>query len=142
MKDNVKKLRYRDKDYTLVFNLNVMERIQEEYGSLDRWTALTDGSYDMEKRYEAKNGSLDGFDVLTDEQKAEYIAEPNIAAVRFGVCEMLNEGIEIENENNGEDQPPLSLKTVGRMLTELGLANVTSKMQGVVIDSTATEEKN
>ena len=36
-------LQYKNKTYKLVFNLNVMEAIQEEYGSVDKWGSLTDG---------------------------------------------------------------------------------------------------
>lgn len=114
MQDITGKITYKGNDYKLVFNLNVMERIQEEYGSLDKWGELTDGSK----------------------------GEPNAKAVIFGFAEMLNEGIDIANEENGTNHPPFSLKQVGRMITEFGLLNATSTMTNTVIESTKAVEKN
>lgn len=116
MKDVNMKIRHREKEYRLVFNLNVMERIQEEYGTIDKWGELTEGK--------GKN------------------KEPNAKAVIFGFTEMLNEGIDIENEENGTDIKPLTLKQVGRMITEIGLETVTGKLHDTVIKSTESTEKN
>lgn len=113
MKDLNGKIQYRGKEYTLVFNLNVMEKIQEEYKSLDRWGDLTDGV----------NG------------------EPNAKAIIFGFTQMLNEGIDIENDENGMRDKFLTQKQVGRMLTEIGLAQATSVMNETVINSTQGEEE-
>lgn len=109
------KITYRGKEYTLVFNLNVMERIQQEYGTVDKWGELT--------------SSRDG-------------SEPDAKAVIFGFTEMLNEGIDIENDENGTDIKPLTLKQVGRMITEAGLVKATGVMQDTVIASTQGTEKN
>lgn len=114
MKDFNGKVTYKGKEYKLVFNLNVMERVQEEYESLNKWAELTDG----------KNG------------------EPNAKAVIFGFTEMLNEGIDIENEENGTDIKPLTLKQVGRMITEIGIREATAQLNDTVINSTKSEEKN
>jgi hypothetical protein len=116
MKDINGKLQYKGKEYHLVFNLNVMQAIQNEYGSVDEWGKMTDGS--------SNNG------------------EPNAKAVIYGFTEMLNEGIDIDNEENGTDDKPLTLKQVGRMITEIGLQNATQKLNETVIDSTKSEEKN
>lgn len=112
MKDINGKIQYKDKEYKLVFNLNVMERIQEEYGSIEEWGNLTSGG------------------------------EPNAKAVIFGFTEMLNEGIDIENEENGTDIKPLTLKQVGRMITEIGFENATEKLSKTVVESTKSGEKN
>lgn len=116
MKDINGKLQYKGKEYHFVFNLNVMQAIQNEYGSVDEWGKMTDGS--------SNNG------------------EPNAKAVIYGFTEMLNEGIDIDNEENGTDDKPLTLKQVGRMITEIGLQNATKKLNETVIDSTKSEEKN
>lgn len=113
MKEMRNEIEYNGKKYNLVFNLNVMEAIQDEYGTLDKWGELTDG----------KSG------------------EPNVKAVKFGFLQMLNEGIDIDNENNGTDIKPLTDKQVGRLLTEIGLANVTKQMNKTVIESTKSDEK-
>ena len=114
MKDFNGKIQYKDKEYNLVFNLNVMEVIQEKYGSIEEWGKLTDGG--------------DG--------------EPNAKAVIFGFTAMLNEGIDIDNEENGTKEKALTLKQVGRLITEIGLDNATEKLNETVIESTKSEEKN
>ncbi len=114
MKDFNGEIQYKDKTYKLVFNLNVMELIQEKYGSIEEWGNLTDGQG----------------------------GEPNAKAVIFGFTAMLNEGIDIDNEENGTKEKPMTLKQVGRLITEIGLQNATEKLNETVIESTKSEEKN
>ena len=116
MKEISKEFEYKGKTYNLVFNLNVMEVIQDKYGTLENWGKLTDG--------------------------AENDGEPNAKAVIFGITAMLNEGIDIENEENGTEEKMLTNKQVGRMITEIGLKSSAQLMNGVVIDSTQSAEKN
>lgn len=116
MKEVSKILEYKDKKYKLVFNLNVMEVIQEKYGTLENWGKLTDG--------------------------AENEGEPNAKAIIFGITAMLNEGIDIDNEENGTKEKMLTKKQVGRMITEIGLKSSARLMNGVVVDSTKSGEKN
>ena len=115
MKTLTKQIIYKNKVYDIVFNLNVMEEIQEKYGSLDKWAKLTSSN----------KGS-----------------EPNAKAVIFGFTAMINEGLEISNETNNENNSLLTEKQVGRMITDIGLKESTSKLQETVIESTNTEEKN
>ena len=105
---------YKDREYGLEFNLNVMGQIQDEYGSLDEWGKLT----------EPEDG------------------EPNIKALVFGVMCMVNEAIDISNEDNGTNEPPMTKKQVGRMLTEVGLENVASAAKATVIEATEDDSKN
>lgn len=114
MKDIERTIQYDDKEYSLVFNLNVMEEIQEEYGTLDKWADLTDGSK----------------------------GEPNAKAIIFGFHSMLNEGIDINNERYGLDVKPLTLKQAGRIITRIGLDTATNVLNQTVIDSTQSAEKN
>ena len=115
MKDFNGEIQYNGTIYKLVFNLNVMEKIQEEYGSLDAWGSLTDGTNK---------------------------GEPDAKAVIFGFTEMINEGIDISNDENETDIKPLTKKQVGRLITEIGLANATEKLNDTVVNSTKGEEKN
>ena len=101
-------VKYKDKEITLVFNLNVMQAIQEEYGTVEKWGKLTDG----------ESGEVD------------------VKALKFGVTQMINEGIDIENEENGTDEPFMTEKKVGRMITEVGLDIMTKAMNETVIDAT------
>ena len=116
MKEISKTLEYKGKKYNLVFNLNVMEVIQDKYGTLENWGKLTDG--------------------------AENDGEPNAKAVIFGITAMLNEGIDIDNEENGTSEKMLTNKQVGRMITDIGLQSSAQLMNGVVVDSTQSAEKN
>lgn len=116
MKEISKTLEYKDKKYKLVFNLNVMEVIQDKYGTLEKWGKLTDG--------------------------AENDGEPNAKAVIFGITAMLNEGIDIDNEENGTKEKMLTKKQVGRIITEIGLKSSAQLMNGVVVESTKSGEKN
>lgn len=105
-------IEYKGKTYKLVFNLNVMEAIQNEYGTLDKWGELTDGG---------KNGETD------------------IKALVFGFTEMVNEGIEIDNEDNGTNTPLLTHKQVARLLTDYGIDKATDNMNSLVVDSTKAD---
>ena len=111
-------IEYKNKVYILSFNLNVMEIIQDEYGTLEKWGELTAG-------------------------------EPNAKAVKFGFGAMLNEGVDIYNEDHeGEEgfepRKYFTPSQVGRLITEIGLAEVQGKLHDVVIESVddGTESKN
>lgn len=95
---------YKGKTYLLAFNLNVMEEIQEEYGTIEKWGELTSG-------------------------------EPNAKAVKFGFGAMLNEGIDIYNEEHEDSRPFFTPSQVGRLITEVGLSEITERMQDVVVES-------
>lgn len=114
MKSKLQEIEYRDKTYELAFDLNVMEAIQDEYGSIEAWGKLVEPD--------------DG--------------EPNIKALVFGATEMINEGIEISNDEDGADEKLMTHKQVARILTEVGLESVTGKVQQTVVDSTADDSKN
>ena len=115
MKEMFNKINYKDKEYKIVFNLNVMEEIQQEFGSIDKWGKLSDGS---------EGG------------------EPDAKAVIFGFTCMLNEGIDIENEENGTDIKHFTTKQVGRIISEIGFGEATQKLNDTVIESTKSDEKN
>lgn len=100
--------------YPLVFNLNVMETIQEEYKTIQKWGELTDGSK----------------------------GEVNVKALKFGLTEMINEGIDIENENLEEKRPFLTAKQVGRLITQMGTENAVIQLNNAIVESTKSEEKN
>lgn len=116
MKEISSKVEYKGRQYRIVFNLNVMEAIQDEYGTLDNWGALTDG-----KAHEG---------------------ETDIKALIFGLREMLNEAIEIDNEDNGTNDPLLTRKQVGRMLTDIGVGKLTEDMNKLVVDSTKNDNES
>ena len=141
MKDFNGEIQHKGNTYKLVFNLNVMETIQQEYGTLDAWGALTDGTEYAKREYE-KLKKKTPWDELSDAEKSKYQGEPDAKAVIFGFTEMINEGIDIANEENGTDVKPLTIKQVGRLISEIGLANATNTLNETVVASTQSEEKN
>ena len=100
--------------YFLVFNLNVMELIQEEFGTIEKWGGLTDGSQ----------------------------GEVNLKALTFGFTEMINEGIDIENETAEIKRPLLTRKQVGRLISKAGIETIAEKLNTAIVESTKSEEKN
>ena len=50
MKDFEGKVNYKGRELKIVFNLNVMQEIQSEYGTLEEWGRLTDGVSYAKKR--------------------------------------------------------------------------------------------
>ena len=116
MKNKIVYIETKKKKYPLVFNLNVMEEIQEQYGSLEKWGENTQG---------------DG--------------EPKIKDLKAGVMAMMNEAIDIENEENGNNDAPLNEKQVGRIMSEVGIQEIVYKIQEITVASTKeedAEEKN
>ena len=112
MKNTVVHIETEKKKYPLVFNLNVMEEIQEQYGSLDEWGRITQG---------------DG--------------EPKIKDLKAGIMAMVNEAIDIENEENGTNTPMLTERQVGRMMSEVGIVAIIEKIQEITIVSTKGEDE-
>ena len=115
MQNKISHLECAGKRYPIVFNLNVMEEIQEQYGSLDAWGEKTQGE-----------------------------GEPNVKDLKNGVMAMINEGIDIENEREGKNEPFVNAKKVGRIISEVGMGEILKSIQKLTVASTKTEgdEKN
>lgn len=111
MIDKINYLETKTEKYPLVFSLNVMEAIQDKYGSIDKWSSLIQ-----------KNG------------------EPDIKALKFFMTEAINEGIEIENEKNNEKRKSVTSKQVGRILTEVGLSGTANKIMTTISESIQTDD--
>lgn len=115
MKDVIKHIETEKRTYPIVFNLNVMEEIQEHYGSMSAWG-----------------------DVVADGE------EPKIKDLKAGLMAMMNEAIDIENEENGTSESFVTSKQVGRILSEVGIGAITQVIQSITVESTQTgdEQKN
>ena len=114
MVDKINYLETETEKFPLVFTLNVMESIQEKYGTIEAWSNLI---------------QRDG--------------EPDIKALKFFITEAINEGLEIEAEKTGEKPKAITAKKAGRILTEIGLSGVASKIMSTVAESIQSEtEKN
>ena len=114
MKDKINYFEVNGTKYPLCCNLNVPEAIQEKYGSMTAWGEIV----------ENKAGK-----------------EPKIKDLKYGFMVMINEAIDIENENLEEKRQLLTEKQVGRLLTELGIAEATKKIEELSISSNSTGEE-
>lgn len=111
MIDKINYLETETDRYPLVFTLNVMEAIQEKYGTIEAWSSLI---------------QRDG--------------EPDIKALKFFMTESINEGIEIENEKSGEKRKLITTKQAGRILTEVGISGAANKITNIISESISTED--
>ena len=100
-----------DKSYPIVFNLNVMEEIQDAYGSVGNWGKIVEN---------AEGG------------------EPKVKDLKIGIMLMINEAIDIENEAKGENAPMVTTKQVGRLISDVGTAEIIKKVKNLTIESTNT----
>jgi len=109
--DKINYLETKTEKFPLVFTLNVMEAIQEKYGTIENWSNLI---------------QRDG--------------EPDIKALKFFITEAINEGLEIEAERTGEKRKAITSKKAGRILTEIGLSGTASKIMATISDSVEMDE--
>ena len=100
-----------DRKYPIVFNINVMEEIQEAYGSVSAWGGLVEN---------AEGG------------------EPKVKDLKIGLMLMINEGIDIENEMTGQNTPMVNAKQVGRLISDVGFTAITNVIQNITVASTQT----
>lgn len=115
MKEKIIYLETENEKYPLAFNVNVMEEIQNEYGSISRWGSIV-------------------------ENKDSAESEPKIKDLKVGMLFMVNEGIEIENEKSETKRELLNSKQLGRLLSKIGLKEVIEKIKEVSINSTTVED--
>ena len=115
MKSNWPCIEYKGQKYEIVFDMNVIQELQMKYESFNKWSDLI----------QPTNGE-----------------ECNIEALKFGFCEAINEGIDIANEEREEKVELLTLKQVGRIITDIGLRGINEKIQDAVIEGAKSEEKN
>lgn len=144
MQDVKKTFCHNGVNYPLVFNLNVMERIQQEYGSVELWGDYTDGTFYGKQSYEKING-LGSWDELSEKEQKKHKGEPDAKSIVFGFTEMINEGLDMENEEllikGQEPRQLLSIKQVGRIITAIGLDFATQKLNETVIASQKIENE-
>lgn len=99
-------------DYPIAFTLNVMESIQEEYESMDQWSKII---YPKDSEIKLKD-------------------------IIWIFKEMINEGIDIQNEEKSGQMKSLTHKQIGRLLTNIGMDEATNIIKNLTIRSTQTEE--
>ena len=111
MKNNLTYIETENRKYPIVFNINVMEEIQEAYGSVGAWGAIVEN---------AEGG------------------EPKVKDLKIGLMFMINEGIDIENEEKSENVPMVTAKQVGRLIGDVGFDKITDVIKNLTIASTQT----
>ena len=97
--------------YPICFNLNVMEEIQDKYGSMSKWGEIVTNN--------------DG-------------GEPKIKELKEGLMAMINEAIEMQNEDNNTNDPIVTAKQVGRIITEVGFNKIIEIIMSTSKESTET----
>ena len=111
MQNKITHIEAGDKRYPIVFNINVMEEIQEAYGSISAWGAIVENT--------------DG-------------GEPKVKDLKIGLTMMINEAIDIENEETSGNRPLVNSKQVGRLISEVGFGEITKVIQNLTVASTNT----
>lgn len=113
MIDKITYLETDSEKFPLAFTLNVMEALQDEYGTLSEWSELIRNK-----------------------------KEPNIKALKFFITEAINEGIEIENEKSGEKRVSITSSKAGRIITEIGLKKVANTITKMITESMPHGERS
>ncbi len=126
MLDIVKHITINDKEFPLSFSFNVMELIQEKYGTMKEWGETLQPT---EKVIDQETG-----------QEVVKALEPKIKDIIWTFKEFINEGIDIENEEKGEKRPFVTEKQVGRLISSTGMSKVTKVMQSLTVKSTKTDD--
>lgn len=101
------------KKYPIAFTLNVMESVQEKYGTMEEWGKALDPDS----------------------------GEPQIKDIIWTFREFLNEGIDIENDENGENRPLLTHKQVGRLVSSFDMQELGKMIRNLTVQSTDTGEE-
>ncbi len=114
MKEKLAYIDAGNKKYPICFNLNVMEEIQNAYGTVGDWADIVEKS---------------------------NTGEPKVSDLKVGLREMINEAIDIQNESSDIKQEFVSLKQVGRIITDAGITNVLSAIKNLSISSTEDKEE-
>lgn len=111
MENKLTYIKTEKRNYPIVFNINIMEEIQEIYGSVSAWGAIVEN---------AKGG------------------EVKVKDLKAGLMAMINEGIDIENEITGENKAMVTSKQVGRIISEVGFEEIINAIKNLTVASTKT----
>ncbi len=111
MKDKIGYIKTAKRTYPICFNLNVLEDLQDQYGSLSAWG-----------------------DVVESKEKDSM----NIKDLKKGLMLMINEAIDIENEDlpMEERKELVNEKQVGRIISEVGFEETTNIIMNLSAKST------
>lgn len=108
-------------------NKNVIEHNGVKYPIEFNMNVLAE----MEKHYE---GGWTEWLTLVDQE--------NITAIRWGICQAMNEAIDIENETSDSPKPFLTEKQVGRIVTAIGIEASVVQLSSAVVGSFEESDPN
>lgn len=113
----LEKIKAGGKEYPIAYNLNVQSRLQKTFGSLKKWLGLIFPEQENEE----------------DEQEADF------EAIIITAKEIINEGIDIENDSRTEKRNYISQAEAGRIISEIGITELTRRLLEI---STKNKEEN
>lgn len=154
MKENIIHIKVNDVEYPLMVSLNVIAWAQKKYGSIEAWQELMSPSNEIaEKNIEILRKKLEsatkeyGEDSLQVEQllseiklQEKRIPEADIEAICDSFTEIINEGIDYENEINNTNRAMLTARQVGRIITAYGLQNASAMIKVATVASISSDE--
>ena len=114
MNNKISYLETKKRKYPMVFNINVLEELQTEYGSFQKWG---------------------------DVVKNDETGEPNIKDLKKGLMLMINEGIDIENEDKEDKEEFVNDKQLGRIISEVGTVEILEAINNLTKSSTNTDSE-
>ena len=99
-------IKYKDREYGFILNVNSMDEIQNKLGTFNKWC-----------------------------EDISHHPEPILNSLKIGYTAMINEYIDMKNEENGTNEPFLTERQVGRILSHLSLRVLGAMARQELIDS-------
>ena len=131
MLDIIKHLEIGDKKYPMVATINVLEKIQQEYGTIEKWQKLMLGFKEETKKDKKGNETIE----LVETN------EISLKDMKFFVLESINEGIDIENEKLTEKREFITEKQAGRIITQIGVSQMLDEITSLLNNSNRSSEE-
>lgn len=144
MLDTLGHIKVGDVEYPIAFTLNVMAAIQEKYGSMKAWGEILQPARPTSSPAGTiKAATGDVSKELPETAAAPFVDnEPRIKDLIWTFTQFINEGIDIENEEAEVKRQPLTEKQVGRLISSVGIKEITAIVQNLTVESTKTDDPN
>lgn len=130
MLEKVEYLEIENEKYPMVMTFNVLEKIQNQYGTIEKWKRMMIGQIEIKKL--DKHGN----EIIEYKETGEI----NYTAMKFFVLESINEGIDIENEKLDVKRKMVTEKQVGRIISAVGDSIVLDKITILALGSNGESE--
>lgn len=111
MIDTIYHLKTKNEEFPMAFSIGIWSKLQKEFGSINKLETLA--------TIKGENG----------------VVEPNLEIIIRIITDMINEGIDIENEKAAEKREFISTKKAGRIITEVGVQKAFNKMMQLINES-------